>query len=117
MANQQVGSFDKPNEVLNMECGKIDIVHIAAGGVGRATFQPGWRWSQHEKPVVGGGEYCEAPHFVYLIAGHLHIVMSDGSEFDLHEGDVATLPPGHDGWVVGDSPVIMVDFGGVAKPF
>ena len=117
MANQHVASFDKPNDVLNMERGKIDIVHIAAGGVGRATFQPGWKWSEHEKPVVGGGDYCEAPHFVCLIAGRLHIVMSDGSEFDLQEGDVATLPAGHDGWVVGDTPVIMVDFGGVAKPF
>lgn len=117
MANQQVGSLDAPNQVLNMEYGKIDIVHIAGGGVGRATFQPGWKWSEHEKPVVGGGEYCEAPHFVCLVAGQLHIVMADGSEFDLNEGDVATIPAGHDGWVVGDKPVTMLDFGGVAKPF
>ena len=117
MANQQVGSLDAPNQVLNMEHGRIDIVHIAGAGVGRATFQPGWKWSEHEKPVVGGGAYCEAPHFVYLAAGHLHVVMADGSEFDLNEGDIATIPAGHDGWVVGDTPVTMIDFGGIAKPF
>jgi len=117
MAKQQVGSLDAPNQVLEMEHGKIDIVHIAGAGVGRATFEPGWKWSEHEKPVVGGGEFCEVPHFVCLVAGQLHIVMSDGSEFDLKQGDVATIPAGHDGWVVGDKPVTMLDFGGVAKPF
>jgi uncharacterized cupin superfamily protein len=68
-----------------------------------------------EKPVVGGGEFCEVPHFVYLVSGKLHIVMSDGEEFDLTAGDVATLPAGHDGWVVGNDQVVMLDFGGVAK--
>ena len=117
MANQQVGSLNAPNQVLNMEHGRIDIVHIADAGVGRATFEPGWKWSEHEKPVVGGGAFCEAPHFVYIAAGKLHLMMSDGTEFDLQEGDVATIPAGHDGWVVGDKPVTMIDFGGVAKPF
>lgn len=117
MSNQQIGSLYAPDQVLRMEHARIDIVHIAGAGVGRATFEPGWKWSEHEKPVVGGGEYCEDPHFVYLAAGQLHVVMSDGSEFDLNEGDIATIPAGHDGWVVGDKPVTMLDFGGVAKPF
>lgn len=117
MADQQVKSLDAPNQVLDMEFGRIDIVHIADAGVGRATFQPGWKWSEHEKPVVNGGEYCDVPHFVYLVAGQLHVVMADGSEFELKEGDVATIPSGHDGWVVGDKPVTMLDFAAVAKPF
>lgn len=117
MATQQISSLDAPNQVLNMTNGRIDIVHIAEAGVGRATFQPGWKWSEHEKPVVGGGDFCEAPHFVYLASGKLHVVMSDGGEFDLKEGDIATIPAGHDGWVVGDKPVVMIDFSGVAKPF
>src|SRR4051794_32030498 len=116
MANHQVGSLDAPNQVMNMENGRVDIVEIAGGGVGRATFQPGWKWSKHEKPVVNGGEYCDVPHFVYLESGQLHVAMSDGTEFDLKAGDVATIPAGHDGWVVGDKPVTMVDFSGVAKP-
>src|SRR3990172_7899966 len=115
MANQQVGSLDAPNQVLNMEHGRIEIVHIAGAGVGRATFQTGWKCLEHGKPVVGGGEYCEVPHFVFLAAGQLHVVMADGSEFDLNEGAIATIPAGHDGWVVGDKPGTMIDFGGIAK--
>jgi hypothetical protein len=98
-----------------MEKGSIDIVSIGGGGIGRATFQPGWKWSTHERPVVNGGKFCAVPHFVYMVAGSLHIVMSDGEEFDLHAGDVATLPAGHDGWVTGNEPAVMLDFSGVAQ--
>lgn len=108
-------SFTKPDQVIDMERGKIEILALAEGGVGRATFHPGWKWSTHEKPVVDGGDFCEVPHFVYLVKGHLHIVLRDGEEFDLREGDVATLPAGHDGWVVGDETAIMLDFAGIAK--
>jgi quercetin dioxygenase-like cupin family protein len=117
MSDPQKKSLESPDQVLNMEHGKIDIVEIAGAGVGRATFQPGWKWSDHEKPVVDGGDYCEVPHFVYLAQGQLKIVFSDGKELDLKAGDVATLPAGHDGWVVGDQPAVMLDFGAVAKPF
>jgi hypothetical protein len=108
-------SLSSPEKVLDMELGRIEIVSINGGGIGRATFQPGWKWSQHERPVVNGGEYCEVPHFVFLVAGSLHIVMADGDEFDLRAGDVATLPAGHDGWVTGNEPAVMLDFAGVAK--
>jgi quercetin dioxygenase-like cupin family protein len=117
MSNPQKKSLESPDQVLKMEHGKIDIIEIAGAGVGRATFEPGWKWSDHEKPVVGGGDYCEVPHFVYLAQGQLKIVFSDGSELDLKAGDVATLPAGHDGWVVGDQAAVMLDFGAVAKPF
>jgi quercetin dioxygenase-like cupin family protein len=110
-------SLSSPDQVLNMELGKIDIVEIAGAGVGRATFQPGWKWSLHEKPAVDGGDFCEVPHFVFLAEGQLKVVFSDGEELDLKAGDVATIPAGHDGWVVGDSAAVMFDFGAVAKPF
>ncbi|MDO8617008.1 MAG: cupin domain-containing protein [Dehalococcoidia bacterium] len=117
MSKPQKKSLNAPDQVLNMENGKIDIVEIAGAGVGRATFAPGWKWSDHEKPVVGGGEYCEVPHFVYLAAGQLKVVFSDGGELDLKAGDVATIPAGHDGWVVGNESAVMFDFGAVAKSF
>jgi quercetin dioxygenase-like cupin family protein len=118
MPDPQKKSLGAPDQVLDMENGKIDIVEIAGGGVGRATFQPGWKWSEHEKPALGAtGDYCEVAHFVYLASGQLKVVFSDGRELDLKAGDVATLPAGHDGWVVGDEPAVMVDFGAVAKPF
>jgi hypothetical protein len=110
-------SLGSPDQVLEMENGRIDIVAIADAGVGRATFQPGWKWSEHEKPVVGGGDFCEVPHFVLLAHGAMKIVFRDGSELDLNAGDIATLPAGHDGWVVGNEPAVMYDFGAVAKPF
>jgi len=113
--SHELKSLNAPEQELRMEHGKIDIVNIAGGAVGRATFQPGWKWSQHEKPVVAGGEFCEVPHLVYMVTGRLHIVMADGEEFDLNPGDVATLPAGHDGWVVGDQQAIMFDFAGVSR--
>jgi quercetin dioxygenase-like cupin family protein len=118
MGSPQKKSLNAPDQQLSMEQGKIDIIEIAGAGVGRATFQPGWRWSLHEKPAVGAtGDFCEVPHFVYLAQGQLKVVFEDGKELDLKAGDIATLPAGHDGWVVGDEPAVMVDFAAVAKPF
>ena len=118
MTDPQKKSLNSPDQVLNMEHGKIDIVEIAGAGVGRATFEPGWKWSDHEKPALGAtGDYCDVPHFVYLASGQLKVVFSDGKELDLKAGDIATIPAGHDGWVVGDQTAVMFDFGAVAKPF
>ena len=89
----------------------------AAGGgaeIGRLTLQPGWRWSDHVKPLAGT-ELCEAPHFQYHVAGTLHVVMADGAEFDARPGDVTALPQGHDAWVVGDEPVVVVDWYGASN--
>lgn len=117
MATGEKKSLDTPDQVLKMDLGKINIVEIAGADVRRATYEPGWKWSLHQRPVVNGGEYCDVSHFIYLAAGHFHVVFADGSELDVKAGDVATLPAGHNGWVVGDEPVIMIDFGDVAKPF
>lgn len=117
MPASQKKSLEAPDQVVKMERGRFDIVEIAGGGVGRATFEPGWKWSEHEKPVVGGGDYCDVPHFVYLASGELHVVFADGAEIDLKAGDIATIPAGHDGWVVGQEPAVMLDFGAIAKPF
>jgi hypothetical protein len=107
-------SLDRPDQKVEMEKGKIDVVNIAGGAVGRATFEPGWRWSVHEKPALGAtGDFCEVPHLAYLVSGRLHIIMQDGSEFDINAGDVAMLPAGHDGWVVGDETAVMLDMSGV----
>ena len=78
------------------------------------TLEPGWRWSSHVKPLVGT-DLCEAPHFQYHVQGTLHIVMADGAEFDARPGDVTALPQGHDAWVVGDEPVVVVDWYGASN--
>jgi Cupin domain len=89
-------------------------VNIAGGAVGRATFQPGWKWSNDVKPIAGT-ELCQAPHFFYQISGRLRTKMADGQEYESGPGDVAVIPPGHDGWVVGDEPVVIVDWSGATN--
>ena len=103
--------FKSPDEVRNFEKGKAEIVNIGGGVVGRLTLEPGWRWSQHVKPIAKT-QWCEAPHFQYQISGRLHVVMADGTEFDTMPGQVVTLPSGHDAWVVGNEPVVIVDWHG-----
>ena len=85
---------------------------------GRLVFEPGWRWSTDLKPIAGT-DSCEAPHFQYHLSGRLAIRMDDGSEFVAEPGDVTSLPSGHDAWVLGDEPVVVVDWFGAsnyAKP-
>src|SRR4249920_2698985 len=106
--------FDSPDEVREFPFGKGEILMIGGGEVGRYTVQPGWRWSEHVKPLAGT-ELCEAPHFQYHVQGTLHIVMADGAEFDARPGDVTALPQGHDAWVVGDEPVVVVDWYGASN--
>ena len=86
--------------------------------VGRLVFEPGWRWSRDVKPIAGT-ESCQAPHFQYHVSGQLAIRMDDGTEIVAGPGDVTSLPSGHDAWVVGDEPAIVVDWYGAsnyAKP-
>jgi len=108
----EVKSTNIPDETRTFEKGKIELVKIGEATVGRAVLQPGWRWSTHVKPIAKT-KSCEAPHFQYHVSGTLHVLMDDGTEKDLKAGDVALVPPGHDGWVVGNEPVVMVDFQGM----
>jgi len=104
-------NFGKPDEVRTFEKGRIDLVTVAGVDIGRLILEPGWRWSTHVKPIAKT-EWCEAPHFQYVVSGRLHGVMADGTEMEVGPGDVAYMPPGHDGWVVGDEPVVLVDWNG-----
>jgi hypothetical protein len=106
--------FDKADEVRSFPKGRLELVTIGGATVGRATLEPGWRWSTSVKPVVNT-KSCEAPHFQYHIAGTLKVVMDDGTELICKPGDVSLLPSGHDAWVVGDEPVVLVDFQGMVE--
>ena len=107
-------SFGTPDETRTFERGTMDLLRIGGAEIGRLTLQPGWRWSDHVKPLAGT-DLCEAPHFQYHVQGTLHIVMGDGSEFEARPGDVTALPQGHDAWVVGDEPVVVVDWWGASN--
>ena len=113
MAKMESKNFSAPDEVRQFEKGKVELVKVGGAMVGRGVFQPGWRWSKHVKPIAKTTS-CEAPHFQYQISGTMHVVMDDGAEKDLKAGDVSLIPPGHDAWVVGSEPVIVVDFQGMA---
>lgn len=114
MKKIQTKSFDSPDEVRTFDKGKVEILKIGNSTIGKAVFQPGWRWSESVKPIAKT-KSCEAPHFQYQVSGVLKVRMDDGTERELKAGDVALLPPGHDGWVVGNEPVVVVDFQGMAN--
>jgi hypothetical protein len=112
MEKMEVKNLNSPEEVRNFDKGKLELVKIGGREIGRATFQPGWKWSTSVKPLVKT-KSCEAPHFQYHVSGILRVRLDDGTEKDLKPGDVSLLPTGHDAWVVGDEPVVVVDFQGM----
>jgi hypothetical protein len=107
-------SFQAADETRAFTLGTLDVLRIGGAEIGRLTLQPGWRWSEHVKPLAGT-DLCEAPHFQYHVQGTLRIAMADGTEFDAGPGDVTALPQGHDAWVVGDEPVVIVDWYGASN--
>ncbi len=112
MAKMEWKNFNIPDEVRTFDKGKLEIINIGGRTIGRATFQPGWRWSKSVKPLVNT-ESCEAPHFQYQVSGTIRVKMDDGTERDFKAGDVSLLGAGHDAWVIGDEPVVVVDFQGM----
>ncbi|WP_314194255.1 cupin domain-containing protein [uncultured Arthrobacter sp.] len=106
-------SFDSPEETRPFEDGKgqLQLVHMEGGGVGRATFEAGWRWSQHVKPIAQT-DSCQAAHKGYFVSGRMKVVMDDGEEMEYGPGDFAIIPPGHDAWTVGDEACVVIDWQG-----
>ena len=107
-------SSDKPEETRPFQDGKgrLDLVDLNGAMVGRATFEPGWQWSKHVKPMAGT-DSCQAAHMGYFVSGRMGIRMDDGEELEFGPGDFMVCPPGHDAWTVGDEPCVVVDWQGV----
>ena len=103
--------FDRPDEVRIVEKARVELIELGELAVGRAIFEPGWRWSDHVKPIVGT-ESCQVHHLGYVLSGHLHVEMTDGASLEVVGGDAFEIPPGHDAWVIGDEPWISVDWAG-----
>ncbi|MCF3182090.1 cupin domain-containing protein [Streptomyces polychromogenes] len=119
MAGMVRRSFDDADETRPFEDGKgrLDLLQTDGGAVGRAVFEPGWRWSEHVKPLVGT-DSCQAGHTGYMVSGRMRVVMDDGTAEDYGPGDFMQIAPGHDAWVVGDEPAVALDwtgFGDYAK--
>jgi len=111
-AGIEVKSLNTPDEVRTFDKGKVEVITVEGRMIGRATFQPGWKWSESVKPLAKT-KSCEAPHFQYHVSGTLRVKTDDGTEKDCKAGDVSMLGSGHDAWVVGNEPVVVVDFQGM----
>ncbi len=118
LEKSDVKSFYKPDEVREFPKGRLELITINGVTIGRAILEPGWKWSTSVQPFAGTSS-CQAAHFQYHVSGVLRVRMEDGTEFDCRKGDISLVPSGHDAWVVGSEPVIIVDFQGMkeyAKP-
>jgi hypothetical protein len=102
----------RPDEVRSFDKGRVELVTLEGVTFGRATLHPGWKWSTCVKPIAQT-QSCEAAHLQYHVSGRLHVVMDDGSEAEFGPGDVSSIPPGHDAWVVGDVPAVVIDISGL----
>ena len=103
--------FEQPDEVRTFEKGKFELVHLGGMTIGRATYEPGWKWSEHVGKATGA-KNCTVEHVGMVIAGRATAAMNDGRVIEMRAGDVFYIPPGHDSWVVGDEPYVSLHFMG-----
>lgn len=109
MATIEVKNLDAPDETRTPDKTTVDVVQLGDATVARLRLEAGWRWSECVKPLVGP-ESCQAAHLGYLASGRLHVVADDGTEVDLSAGNAYRIAPGHDAWVLGDEPVVGLEF-------
>ena len=106
--------FEQPDETRNVDKATVEVVNLGGAAAMRGTFQPGWKWSECVKPVVGT-ESCEVEHLGYVVSGSMVCRMDDGTEHTFTAGDAAYIPSGHDAWIPGDEPCVFLDFQGAAN--
>lgn len=102
-------SFDEPDEQRTPDKTTVDVVKLPGASVARITFQPGWRWSECIKPIVGT-DSCQVRHVGALLSGEMEVVHDDGSKDHFVPGVAYVIEPGHDAWVVGDEPAVGLEF-------
>jgi hypothetical protein len=108
MAGLSSKSFDAPDETRAPDKTKVDVVRLGGATVARFTFQPGWRWSECVKPVVGT-DSCQARHVGAIVLGRVHVRHNDGTEGEVGPGDAYVIEPGHDAWVVSDEAAVAFE--------
>jgi quercetin dioxygenase-like cupin family protein len=99
--------FENPDETRAFLKGKFEIIHLGGMTIGRATYEPGWRWSEHVGQAMGKRS-CQVEHVGIVVSGRATAAMDDGKVFELKPGDVFYIPPGHDSWVIGDEPYVSI---------
>ena len=102
--------FETPDEVREMVKGRFEIVRLGGMTIGRATYEPGWRWSEHVGPAIGAMR-CSVEHVGMVVSGVATAAFDDGRVIEMRAGDLFYIPPvPHDSWVVGDSPYVSLHF-------
>ncbi|MEX1245524.1 MAG: cupin domain-containing protein [Thermoanaerobaculia bacterium] len=101
--------FEKPDELREFPKGRFELVTIGGVTVGRATYQPGWKWSEHVAPTAGTPA-CEVEHVGLVLEGRARVAMNDGTSVVLSPGDLFSVRPGHDSWVEGDEEYVSLHF-------
>ena len=101
-------NLGEADEVRTFTRGRMEIVNLPGFVLGRAIFEPGWRWSTDVKPFAKT-ESCQIAHASLILSGRMRVRLDDGTEMDLAAGDAHVVPPGHDAWVVGDEPLVSID--------
>ena len=109
MAGVEVRDFDSPDETRSPDKTTIEVVRMGGATAARMRLEPGWKWSECIKPIVGG-ERCQARHLGLLQSGTMHVVHDDGTEQEIRPGQTYVIEPGHDAWVVGDEPIVGFEF-------
>jgi hypothetical protein len=114
MTRLEKKDFNAPDERRTPPNTTMEMVRFGDRIVARITYHRGWRWTNDIKPTAGT-DLCQVNHLVYLLSGEMHVVMADGSAMDLRPSDIATIPVGHDAWVIGEEPCVFLDFGGALR--
>ncbi|HXZ34193.1 MAG TPA: cupin domain-containing protein [Terriglobales bacterium] len=105
--------FEQPDEIRTFPKGKFELVHIHGMTIGRATYEPGWKWSEHVGRAMGV-KSCSVEHVGMVISGRATAAMDDGRVIEMKAGDVFYIAPGHDSWVVGDEPYVSLHLMGAS---
>jgi len=106
--------FENPDETRVFEKGKLELLELGGMTIGRASYEPGWKWSEHVGKAMGQ-TLCRVEHVGMVVSGVATAAMEDGSVIEMRPGDVFYVPPGHDSWVVGDKPYVSLHFMGASE--
>jgi mannose-6-phosphate isomerase-like protein (cupin superfamily) len=106
--------FEKPDEVRTFEKGKFELVHLGGMTIGRASYEPGWKWSEHVGRA-SGAKSCQVEHVGMVVSGRATAAMEDGRVIEMKPGDIFYIEPGHDSWVVGNEPYVSLHFMGAGE--
>ncbi len=108
MATVEKKRLDRPDDTKQLQKAKREAVTVAGVTIVRMSAQPGWRWSKDLRPAGDAGS-CQIHHIFYVLSGGLKARLDDGKEEEFGPGDVGSVPPGHDGWTIGDKPAVWLE--------